>query len=150
VLIDGPQTAQQFSDRLLELPRSTVGLTSISSAIDFAAAQFVRAPHEAQRRIIDISGDGINNGGRNPMLARDETRAQGITINGLVILTGQPLPGNPEHQNPSDGLANYYRTNVIGGPGAFVMETNDFNSFGQAIVNKLITEIAEASPPPNY
>jgi hypothetical protein len=27
------------------------------------------------------------------------------------------------------------------------MEANDFNSFGQAIVNKLIAEIAEASPP---
>lgn len=74
----------------------------------------------------------------------------GITINALVILNAQLLPGNPDHQNPRGGLANYYRDNVIGGPGAFVVEADDFNSFGQAIVKKLITEIAETSPRPNY
>jgi hypothetical protein len=50
---------------------------------------------------------------------------------------------NPEHTNPPGGLANYYQTNVIGGPGAFVIVAEDFNSFGQAIVKKLIAEIAE-------
>ena len=54
---------------------------------------------------------------------------------------------NPEHTNPPGGLANYYRTNVIGGPGAFVIVAEDFNSFGQAIVKKLIAEIADAGPP---
>ena len=146
MLIDGPQTAQQFGDRLLESPRSFADRTSISSAIDFAAAQFARAPHQTKRRTIDVSGDGTNNAGRDVTLARDEALARGITINGLVILSERPLAWNPEHTNPPGGLVNYYRTNVIGGPGAFVMEANDFNSFGQAIVNKLIAEIAEASP----
>ncbi|MGH6725179.1 MAG: DUF1194 domain-containing protein [Pseudolabrys sp.] len=45
------------------------------------------------------------------------------------------------------GLADYYRDNVVGGPGAFVLEAKDFNSFGQAIVKKLIAEIADAAPP---
>jgi hypothetical protein len=53
---------------------------------------------------------------------------------------------NPEHTNPPGGLANYYRTNVIGGPGAFVVVAEDFNSFGQAIIKKLIAEIAELPP----
>jgi Protein of unknown function (DUF1194) len=78
--------------------------------------------------------------------ARDEALAQGITINGLVILSERPLPWNPQHTNPPGGLAKYYRDNVMGGPGAFVMQAKDFNSFGQAIINKMIAEIAELEP----
>jgi hypothetical protein len=44
-------------------------------------------------------------------------------------------------------LANYYRNNVMGGPGSFVMEAKDFHSFGQAIISKLIAEIADARTP---
>ena len=32
----------------------------------------------------------------------------------------------------------------MGGPGAFVMEAKDFNSFGQAIIAKMIAEVAAA------
>src|SRR5450759_2969322 len=73
--------------------------------------------------------------------------ALGVTINGLVILSETPMPWNPEHTNPPGGLANYYRVNVVGGPGAFVLEAKDFNSFGLAIIKKLIAEIADATPP---
>jgi hypothetical protein len=45
------------------------------------------------------------------------------------------------------GLEVYYRNNVVGGPGAFVMVAGNFNSFGQAILNELIAEIA-ANPYP--
>ena len=69
--------------------------------------------------------------------------AQGVTINGLVILSETPLPWNPDHTNPPGGLENYYRNNVIGGPGAFVMVAEDFNSFGQAIIKKMIAEVAQ-------
>ena len=62
--------------------------------------------------------------------------AKGITINGLVILSERPMPWNPDHTNPPGGLENYYRNNVIGGPGAFVMVAEDFNSFGQAIIEE--------------
>jgi Protein of unknown function (DUF1194) len=145
--IDGPKAAQAFGDRLLESPRSFADRTSISGGIDFAVAQFARAPFTAERQTIDVSGDGTNNAGGDVTKARDAALALGITINGLVILSERPLPWNPEHTNPPGGLANYYRTNVIGGPGAFVLEAKDFNSFGQAIIKKLIAEIAEAAPP---
>lgn len=143
-LIDGPAAAQQFGDRLLETQRSFADRTSISGGIDFALAQFPRAPFDATRRTIDVSGDGTNNSGRDVRQARDEALSRGITINGLVILSEHPLPWNPEHTNPPGGLAHYYRENIIGGPGAFVMEAKDFNSFGQAIIGKLIAEIASA------
>src|SRR5664279_4899257 len=142
-----PKAAQAFGDRLLESPRSFADRTSISGGIDFAVAQFAHAPFSSERRTIDVSGDGTNNAGRGVDSARDEALALGITINGLVILSETPLPWNPEHTNPPGGLAHYYRENVVGGPGAFVLEAEDFNSFGQAIIKKLIAEIADAAPP---
>jgi hypothetical protein len=63
-----------------------------------------------------------------------------------VIVTEAPLSWSPLHTNPPGGLANYYRNNVIGGPGAFVMVARNFNSFGDIIVKKLLTEIAQAEP----
>ena len=106
-------------------------------------ALLARAPYQSPRRTIDVSGDGTNNSGRDVGLARDEALAQGVTINGLVILSERPMAWNPEHTNPPGGLAGYYQTNVVGGPGAFVVVAEDFNSFGQAIIKKLIAEIAE-------
>jgi hypothetical protein len=146
-IIDGAQAAQQFGDRLLETQRSFADRTSISAGIEFSVAQFARAPHQAKRRTIDVSGDGTNNSGRDIREARDAALALGITINGLVILSEHPLPWNPEHTNPPGGLAKYYRDNVMGGPGAFVIEAKDFNSFGQAIIQKLIAEIAGREAP---
>jgi hypothetical protein len=146
-VIDGPDTAHRFGDQVVEAPRSFADRTSISGGIEFASAQIARSPFTAPRHIIDVSGDGTNNAGRDVKQARDEALALGITINGLVILSERPLPWNPEHTNPPGGLANYYRENVVGGSGAFVLEAKDFNSFGQAIIKKLIAEIADATPP---
>jgi hypothetical protein len=145
-VIDGPKAAQAFGDRLLESPRSFADRTSISGGIDVAVTQFKRAPFAAERETIDVSGDGTNNSGRDVTSARDEALNLGITINGLVILSDSPMPWNPEHTNPPGGLTNYYRDNVTGGPGSFVIEAKDFNSFGQAIIKKLIAEIAQGVP----
>ena len=147
--IGDAESAKGFGDRLLEAPRSFADRTSISGAIEFAMGQFARAPYESTRRTIDISGDGTNNAGRDVTLARDEALAQGVTINGLVILSETPLVWNPDHTNPPGGLDNYYRNNVIGGPGAFVLVAENFNSFGQAIVKKMIAEVAQAGARPS-
>jgi hypothetical protein len=146
-IIGDAAAARQFGDRLLEAPRAFADRTSISAGIEYAMAQFERAPFQAARRTIDVSGDGTNNSGRDVALVRDEVVAKGITINGLVILSERAIPWNPEHTNPPGGLANYYRDNVMGGPGAFVMVAQDFNAFGQAIVKKLIAEIAMLASP---
>jgi hypothetical protein len=142
--VSDAESAKSFGDRLLEEPRSFADRTSISSSIDFAIGQLARAPYESARRTIDVSGDGTNNAGRDVAIARDEALAQGVTINGLVILSDTPLAWNPDHTNPPGGLENYYRNNVIGGPGAFVLAAQDFNAFGQAIVKKMIAEVAQA------
>src|SRR5262245_23298198 len=146
-VIDGPDAARKFGDQLLELPRSFAERTSISGGIDFSMQVLARAPFEATRRTIDVSGDGTNNSGRDVTLARDEAVNRGVTINGLVILSERPMPWNPEHTNPPGGLPSYFRNNVIGGPGAFVIVAENFNSFGQAIIKKLVAEIADVPRP---
>jgi hypothetical protein len=140
--IDGEASARKFADMVVEAPRSFADRTAIGGGIDFAAAQFPRAAFEAPRKTIDVSGDGTNNAGRDVRVARDEALAKDITINGLVILSENQVPWNAEHTNPPGGLEQYYRDNVMGGPGSFVMVAEDFQSFGRAIVKKMIAEIA--------
>jgi Protein of unknown function (DUF1194) len=140
--IGNAEDAKGFGDRLLEVPRSFADRTSISAAIEFSMGRLAKAPFDCERRTIDISGDGTNNAGRDVTLARDEALAQGVTINGLVILSETPLVWNPDHTNPAGGLDNYYRSHVVGGTGAFVIVAENFSSFGQAIIKKLIAEIA--------
>lgn len=147
MMIDGPDAARKFADAIIEAPRSFADRTSISGGIEFSMAQLDRAPFESARRTIDLSGDGTNNSGRDVTSARDEAVARGITINGLVILSERPLAWNPEHTNPPGGLAHYFRQNVIGGPGAFVIVAENFKSFGQALINKLVAEIASGPAP---
>jgi hypothetical protein len=141
-IIRDEATAKDFSAQVIEAPRAFADRTSISGGIDFAMAQLARAPFTSNRRTIDVSGDGTNNSGRDVVDARDEALAKGVTINGLVILSERPMSWNADHTNPPGGLDNYYRNNVVGGPGAFVMVAENFGSFGQAILNKLIAEIA--------
>jgi hypothetical protein len=145
--IGDTDSAKGFGDRLLEAPRSFADRTSISGAIEFAMEQLGRAPFESARHTIDVSGDGTNNAGRDVVLLRDEAVAKGITINGLPILSESPMSWNPDHTNPPGGLAKYYRDNVTGGPGAFVMVAENFNSFGRAIIGKMIAEVAQAHEP---
>ena len=145
-IVSDAASARKIGDQMLELPRSFADRTSISAGLEFSFAQLERSPYKAARRTIDVSGDGTNNSGRDVMLARDDALAKGVTINGLVILSDSPLPWNPEHTNPPGGLGEYYRKNVIGGPGAFVMVAENHNSFGQAIVKKMIAEIAWVEP----
>ena len=144
-LLRDEASARQFANQLAEAPRSFADRTSISGAVDFAVSELERAPYESARRTIDVSGDGTNNAGRDVTTARDEAIAKGIVINGLVILSEQPLSWNAEHTNPPGGLDNYYRNNVVGGPNAFVMVAENFTTFAQAILNKLIAEVATTS-----
>ena len=146
VIGDG-EAARSFSGKLVEIPRSFAGSTSISNAIDFSVTQIERAPFTAERRVIDISGDGNNNSGRSVTEARDDALAKGITINGLVILTPLSESFRPEHTHPPGGLEKYFQDNVIGGFGAFTVVAESHESFGRALTKKLIAEIAGLPQP---
>lgn len=125
-------SAEAFAAAVAAAPRSLFGGgTSISGAIDYAVTLFGESAFRGSRRVIDVSGDGSNNRGRLVNLARDEAVAAKIGINGLPILALEP------------DLDTYYERNVIGGPGAFVIAAKDYEAFADAILKKLITEIAE-------
>jgi hypothetical protein len=135
-------SARVFADALQAAPRMAVGYNSISGAIDHAARLIATDDHDAPRKIIDVSGDGPQIGGRPVEAARAEAVISGITINALVIKSpggGYPGPGGMP-------LDLHYRRDVIGGSGAFVMVADDRQSFPEAIVRKLILEIAGTSP----
>ena len=144
------EAAASVAATMLAAPRSFLGRTSISAAIDFAMERFGAAPAEADKRIIDISGDGTNNAGRAVTEARDQAVAAGVTINGLAIINTQANPGYAFHTQPPGGLPKYFEENVIGGPGAFLLQVENFDTFAEAITRKLVTEIAGAPPPSGY
>ena len=126
-------SAGRYAAAVRATRRSSAGTTAIGPALLAAAAAFDRLPEPAERRVIDISGDGIANFGLPPAAARDRIVARGITINGLAILTEEPW------------IADYYRGNVIGGPSAFVVIARTFDDFAGAMVRKLAQEVAAAS-----
>jgi len=141
------EDAASVAAAILAAPRSFMGRTSISAAIDFSMTRFAAAKWQAARRIIDISGDGTNNSGRPVTDARDQSIAAGVTINGLAIVNDRPNLGYSAHTQPPGGLPLYYRQNVIGGPNAFLIVVQDFNSFADAMANKLAKEIDVAKGP---
>lgn len=130
--------AENWASALAEAPRASLSWTSISGGIDFARRTLAEAPFEGTRRVIDVSGDGVNNSGRPAELARDEAVAQGIVINGLPIINDRPTFG----RMPQIPLDQYFRQSVIGGAGAFMIVAEDFDAFGTAVRRKLIREIA--------
>ncbi len=140
--IDGAESAGRFAAAIEAAPRRTWLYTSISGAVDFASRLFGQG-YEGTRRVVDISGDGVNNSGRPLAEARAEALAKGIVLNGLAVLDRNPQPwaaGLP----PVDS---YYRDEVIGGPGAFLMVAEGFDAFETAVKRKIIREIAAAPPP---
>jgi hypothetical protein len=139
-------SAQAFAERVRAAPRAFWGRTSISAGIEHAMAALAQelesAGIEAARQVIDVCGDGTNNSGREVTAVRDEAVAAGLTINALVIHSDPANAWIAAHVNPPGGLTNWFRENVVGGVGGFVLEVEDFSSFGQGITRKLINEIA--------
>jgi hypothetical protein len=136
--IANQRDAEAWASALAEAPRASLSWTSISGGIDFARRTLAEAPFEGTRRVIDVSGDGVNNSGRPAELARDEAVAQGIIINGLPIINDRPTFG----RMPQIPLDQYFQQSVIGGAGAFMIVAEDFDAFGTAVRRKLIREIA--------
>ncbi|HZT50342.1 MAG TPA: DUF1194 domain-containing protein [Stellaceae bacterium] len=128
--VDDAASAAAFAQKVRASQRSSSGLTAIGDALLAAAAALDRAPDKADRRIIDLSGDGMANIGPSPDGVRDTLTARGITINGLAILKTEPW------------LDQYYDQYVIGGDHAFLLTVNDFPSFAAAMQQKLLGEIA--------
>lgn len=142
--IDSPAAAKAAAGRLSAAPLRIGTWTSITAALGHARRLIAAAPFPAGRLVIDVSGDGANNAGGSMEDARDQVLAAGIVINGLPVMKDAPLP--VPGLSPSMPLDQYYREEVAGGFGAFVLPVEDFKGFAPAVRRKLILEIAGADP----
>jgi len=125
-----------FGETLLSTPRRVTGNTGLGRGMAEAVALLETTAHCAMRRVIDVSGDGKESfsphSWHNVPLApvREKAASLGIIVNGLAITLDTP------------DLADYYREHLIVGPGAFVMAVAGFDDFAEAILRKLVREIA--------
>jgi len=143
-LIGGPESADSFAADIARAKYTRASRTSISGALSFAMPLFDGSGYRGLRRVIDVSGDGVNNNGMPVTLVRDEVLAKGITINGLPIMLNRPNYGGMDIGE----LDIYYEDCVIGGPGAFVVPIKERDKFTEAIRTKLVLEIAGRMPEP--
>jgi hypothetical protein len=141
-MIDGPESADGFAADIGRARYTRASRTSISGALLFSAPLFEGSGFRGLRRVIDVSGDGVNNNGPLVTVTRDEVVAKGITINGLPILLKRPNSSTMD----IDHLDIYYEDCVIGGPGAFVIPIKARDQFKEAIRTKLVLEIAGRTP----
>jgi hypothetical protein len=122
------------------LPRQTGEFTCVSGMLRSISDKVVsQIPAKALRIVVDVSGDGSENCNPEepPALVRDELAATGVTVNGLPILEG----------DEGQTLEQWYRDNVMGGPGSFILPANGFGDFGRAIRQKFMIEISGRSLP---
>jgi hypothetical protein len=134
-LLKDEASVNGFADAIEKAPRDLFsGGTSISGAIDHGMRLLASAPYKGTKRVIDVSGDGSNNRGRPVTEARDDAVRAGVVINGLPILQLEPY------------LDRYYFDNVIGGPGSFMIPAETYEKFADAVLRKLVLEIASVIP----
>ncbi len=134
--IDGVEAAKAFGAAILAMDRMFCpGGNAITEAVIVATDALQTNKFLGTRRVIDVSGDGPNTTFEPVELARNDAVALGITINGLVI----ERPTMPD-------LDVYYRQAIAGGPGSFVIKAEYRKVFAQAILKKLLLEIAGRVP----
>ncbi len=126
--LDSLDAISQFAQATSETPREARDQpTALAKGLEFSAHLLKDMP--CTRRVIDMSGDGITNWGVEPSYFAERGVFDSITINGLVIKGATP--------DPED----YYREHVARGPGAFVMVAEDYESYPEVILEKLLREI---------
>ncbi len=129
-LLKSPASILEFARQVEQTKRENVGyFTAIGTAIGAAMKSIVENQYEGKLRKIDVSGDGVNNAGPTPQSTRGVAEQLGISVNGLAIRTDLSI------------LDDYYRENVIAGPGAFVITADNYNDFARAMHKKLKKEL---------
>jgi hypothetical protein len=133
----GRNDLEALAARIRGASRSWVHtMTDPGGGIAAAEHLFSAEPLIALRQVIDVSGDGRQNTGEVPTAdARDAAVSGGLTVNGLPIVSGREV-----------GIVDWYRANVVGGPGAFLVVADTYDAFAEAFRRKLMLEIAGLTP----
>jgi hypothetical protein len=144
-LIDGPESADAVANEIQRVPYRRAPRTSIFGALQFAKPLFDASGYNGLRRVIDVSGDGVNNMGPPVTMMRDDVLGAGITINGLPIMLKR-RSGYGVWEMQFENLDVYYEDCVSGGPGSFVIPIKEREQFKEATRHKLVLEIAGRTP----
>jgi hypothetical protein len=151
-LLTDASSAHAFGAAIAAAPRSSSGNTALAAAIRQSARLLLDGGFGEARLVIDVVSDHPRDGGRAVSM-RDAAVAAGITINALPIVNDRPIGTYEGHNTYSvlssyGGITEFYRRDVIGGPGSFVVEARDYGVFGQALRRKLLMELIADAPVP--
>lgn len=136
-IVDGEDAARRLAARIRSAQVNSLDRTAIGEALAFANRLFDETALKAERKVVDVSGDGINNLGRSVTIARTALVERGITINALPI-----MPKADEWSSYMPPLDSYYDECVVGGIGAFTLPVEGMEAFSAGMKMKLILEIA--------
>mgnify|MGYP002780774479 CR=1 FL=1 len=106
--------------------------TALGAALGFAASALEDGP-DCRSRTIDVSGDGINNEGFSPDLAREFFPLEGVTVNALLV--------GGEGEGEDLALLSWFQEEVLSGPGAFVVRAQGYAQYEEAMKVKLLREL---------
>jgi hypothetical protein len=145
-ILTSPASARSFGGAVAAAPRTSAGNTALAASLRKAAELLSTDEFESARRIIDVASDEDSDQGRSAPI-RDAIVASGITINALPFINDRPIgtyDGHMSYANAQWGLqttADFYRRDIIGGPGSFLIEVRDYAAFGEALKRKLLREL---------
>ena len=130
-LLRGPGSVLAFAAQVERAERDPIrGFTAIGTAIQFGMQLIASNDYAGRQLKIDVSGDGRNNTGIEPVDTWPQAEVRGIVINGLPILID------------TYNMDVYFREKVIYGPDAFIEIATDYRDFAQAFLRKLRRELA--------
>ncbi len=137
-LLASREDVHRFAETVRRTPRAENGFTCMATALRSIADKLLtRLPIPADRRVVDVSGDGADNCNQASVdSVRDDLVAADVTVNGLPILEG----------DEAGTLEDWYRSHVIGGVGAFLIPAHGSADFERAIRRKFEVEISRCAP----
>jgi hypothetical protein len=145
-VLTSSSSARSFGEAVAAAPRTSAGNTALAASLRKAAALLSTGEFGSARRIIDVASDDASDQGKSASV-RDAAVAAGITINALPFINDRPIgtyDGHMSYASAQWGLqstADFYRRDIIGGPGSFLIEVRDYAAFGEALKRKLLREL---------
>jgi hypothetical protein len=140
-LCDGQDASRAASRILAETDFASEhngGRTSLSYAIEASSLMLDNFPGTAARKLIDVSANGTNNDGPPVVMSRERVLAKGHVINAIVLMNEEP--------GVTSDLPGYFRQNVIGGPGSFIVTPGGPVDYAHALRRKFVVEISGSEP----
>jgi Protein of unknown function (DUF1194) len=146
-LLRDAASTRAFGEAVAAAPRSAAGETALAASLGNAVRLLEEGGFGDARLVIDVASDHPSDGGRSAPV-RDAAVAAGITINALPLIDHDVIGTFDGHLAYSStqqwgwgGMAEFYRRDIIGGPGSFMVEVHDFSDFGEALKRKLLLEL---------